>query len=122
MEGIMIVNTQQKRKEDCEQNCTSIVVTDDVQINEIRKDFIPKLIYKKRKGWICPLCKRPHHKEPGPFTYGMTMRKDDNTIILWAQSLGCCKWNQYFPIDDIKHRKITPSNLISVLRECLYSK
>jgi len=37
---------------------------EDSQIFEISKEFFPKRIVRKGKDWICPICKRPHYKQP----------------------------------------------------------
>lgn len=95
----------------------------DIHIREISKDFFPDLVSQEgTKEWKCPICERPHHKEPGPFSCGMTLDKNENTVSLWVKSFGCCKWNQNFSFYDIKERKVSKSNLISILKKVFYSR
>ena len=89
---------------------------EDSQIFEISKEFFPKRIVRKGKDWICPICKRPHYKHPGPFTCGMTVRKSESIVTLWVRSLGCCGWAQHIPFEKIKERKIESLKLIPVLK------
>lgn len=118
----MMEIVQEKRKKESEQKSIALLGVDDAPINEISKEFFPKRVVQERKDWICPICERPYHKEPGPFTYGVTVRKNESTVTLWVQSLGCCKWEQCFPFKKIKERKVNASNLISVLRRSFYSR
>ena len=62
----------------------ALLLVDDVQIKEIKKEFFPNHAGKEGDGWICPICERPYHKEPGPFTYGVTLRKDEGTVTIWV--------------------------------------
>lgn len=113
---------QGKGKKESEGKSTALLAVGDVQINEISKEFFPERIVREEEDWICPICERPYHKEPGPFTYGATVRKNEGTVSLWVQSLGCCRWEQHFPFKKIKEGKVKASNLISVLRRSFYSR
>ncbi|PKP59926.1 MAG: hypothetical protein CVT89_00685 [Candidatus Altiarchaeales archaeon HGW-Altiarchaeales-2] len=89
----------------------------DIRISEMSKDFFPGwIIQDGTKEWRCPICERPHHKEPGPFSCGMTLDKNESTATLWVKSFGCCKQAQYFSFSDIKKRKVCKSNLIPILK------
>ena len=88
--------------------------------SEISKEFFSKRIVKKGKDWICPICNRPHHQKPGPFTAGMIASRSECEATLWVQSLGCCRWEQHIPFEKIKERKIESLNLIPVLKRIFY--
>ncbi len=118
----MIKSVQEKRKKGSEIKSIALPVVEDVQIQEISKEFFPEWVAQHGKEWICPICERPHHKEPGPFIYGVAVRKDESTVTLWVQSLGCCRWEQNFPFKKIKEGKVKVSNLIPVLRRSFYSR
>ena len=113
---------QEKRKKGCARKNIAFLTGGDAQINEISKEFFPGRIFKKGKGWTCPLCYRPYHKEPGPFTYGLTVHRNGKTVSFWAQALNCCRWEQHFPFEKIKERKVKASNLNSVLKRIFYPK
>ncbi|MBU1298120.1 MAG: hypothetical protein KKF20_06875 [Bacteroidetes bacterium] len=91
-----------------------------ISVEEIRKEFLPQWFIQGAEYPVCPLCARPHHKEPGPFTYGITVRENEGNISLWVQSFGCCKSQQYFSFSDIKKRKVNKSNLIPILKRIFY--
>jgi|GEM_PF-2390858 len=112
---------QEKRGKDSEKKINALLVIEEAQINEICKEFFPKWVVKEGKDWICPICQRPHHKEPGPFTRGVTIHTNESTVTLWVQSLGCCRWEQCFTFKEIKERKVKASNLIPVLIRSFYS-
>jgi hypothetical protein len=116
----MMEIVQEKRKKGSERKSIALLAVDDTQIKEISKEFFPKRVVQEGKDWICPICERPHHKQPGPFTYGVTLRKKEVTVTLWVQSLGCCRWEQCFPFEKIKERQVNASNLFSVLRRSFY--
>ncbi|MDI6777313.1 MAG: hypothetical protein QMD03_08820 [Syntrophales bacterium] len=118
----MMKIVQEKRKKGSERKSIALPAVDDVQIQEISKEFFPEWIVQDGKDWICPICERPHHKEPGPFIYGATVRKNESAVSLWVQSLGCCRWEQCFPFKKIKERKVKASDLIPVLRRSFYSR
>jgi len=117
----MMKNVQEKRKKGNEGKSIALLSVNDAQIGEISKEFFPKRVIQEGKDWICPICERPHHKEPGPFTCGMTIRKNEGTVTLWVQSLGCCRWAQHFPVKKIKDGKINTSDINSILRRNFYS-
>jgi hypothetical protein len=118
----MMEFVQQERKKGSEQKSIALLAVDNEQIKEIRKEFFPKRVSQERKDWICPICERPYHKEPGPFTCGVTLRRKESTVTLWVQSLGCCRYEQCFSLKKIKERKVNASNLISALRRSFYSR
>lgn len=93
-------------------------IDEDAQISERSKEFFPKRIAKKGKEWICPVCYRPHHKKPGPFTCGIKARENERTVSLWVRALDCCKWEQHFSLD----RKVEISNMNTVLKRIFSSK
>lgn len=110
---------QEKRKKGGKN--IALLTCEDAQINEITKEFFPEQVVKKGKGWICPICYRPHHhREPGPFTCGIKVRRNERTVSLWAQALNCCGWEQHFPFEKIKERKL--GDLNSVLKRIFYPK
>lgn len=117
----MMKIVQEKEKKGSEKKSITLPAVVDAQIQEISKEFFPERIVQVGKDWICPICERPHHKEPGPFTYGVTVRKNESAVSLWVQSLGCCRWEQHFPFKKIKERKVNASNLNSVIRRSFYS-
>ena len=117
----MMKIVQEKKKMGSENKSITLPVVVDAQIQEISKEFFPERIVQIGKEWICPICLRPHHKEPGPFTHGLTIRKSENTVSLWMQSLGCCSWVKHFPFNKIKERKVNASNLNSVIKRSFYS-
>lgn len=84
-------------------------IDEDLQINEISKEFFPKRIVKNGKDWICPICYRPHHKKPGPFTCGMKVQENERDVSLWVRALDCCEWEQHFSLDDeVKISELSP--------------
>ncbi|MEW6507599.1 MAG: hypothetical protein AB1432_07640 [Bacteroidota bacterium] len=94
---------------------------------EISEEFFPTWFKQRRRKWICPVCNRQHHKEPGPFFYGMIANKDEDpndpllysgrTIAVFVKATGCCKWQQSFPYDEIKKRKTKKANIQFVLQK-----
>jgi hypothetical protein len=118
----MMEIVQENGEKGTEQKGIALFAVDDLQIKEIGKEFFPKIVIQGRKDWICPICGRPYHKEPGPFTCGVTVRRKESTVTLWVQSLGCCRWEQSFPFRKIKERKVNASDLIFVLRRSFYSR
>jgi hypothetical protein len=112
---------QEKKKNESERKNIAVHAVDEAHIEEISKEFFPERIVQEREDWICPVCERPHHKQPGPFTYGVTVRRNESTVTLWVQSLGCCRWEQCFTFQEIKERKVKASNLIPVLMRRFYS-
>ena len=106
---------KEKSGKDNEKKSNALLVIEDARTNEICKGFFPKRIVKNGKDWICPICLRPHHKKPGPFTRGVRILTDENAVTLWVQSFGCCRWQQQFPFNEIKERKVKKSDLNSVL-------
>ncbi|HHT9124673.1 MAG TPA: hypothetical protein ACFYD6_02530 [Candidatus Brocadiia bacterium] len=116
---------QEKREKEREARKNIALLTgrvEDAQINEISKELFLGQIVKKGKDWICPVCYRPHHKKPGPFTCGITVHRNERTVSLWARALNCCRWEQYFPFEKIKERKVEASNLNPVLKRIFYPK
>ena len=93
-------------------------IGENAQINEISKEFFPKRIVKKGKNWICPICYRPYHKEPGPFTCGIKIRENERAVSLWVRALDCCGWEQHFSLD----QKVEISNMNTVLKRIFSSK
>ena len=91
---------QEKRKKIIDRKSINLVAVEDEQFYEIRKEFFPKQDIKREETWICPICERPFHKKPGPFTCGLTVHRNEGTIALWVQSLGCCRFEQEFPIEE----------------------
>lgn len=100
----------------------ALLKVDSVVIEEIRGEFIPDWLVHNSQKCICPICLRPHHKEPGPFMYGMTLNKKKETISLWVQSFGCCRTEQYFPLGYALKREINPANIISIIKKVFSHK
>lgn len=92
-----------------------------IHIRDISKDlFFECVIHEGTKEWICPICERPHHKEPGPISCGLTLDKNEKTAFLWVKADGCCKTVQYFSFSDIQKRKVNKSNIIPILKKIFY--
>lgn len=121
MEGGMMKIAQENNRKENENKHIALPVVFEAQIQEISKEFFPERIVQDGQKWVCPVCLRPHHKEPGPFTHGATVRKKENSVSLWVQSSGCCRWEQHFSLNKIKERKINASNLNSVIKRSFYS-
>jgi hypothetical protein len=112
---------QDKSKKEGARKNIDLLTYEDVQINEISKEFFPKPLYRKGKGHLCPLCCRSHyHKRPGPFTYGLTVRRSEDIVSVWARASGCCGWEQQFPLEKIKRRKIKELDFIPTLARIFY--
>ena len=94
----------------------------DLPIIQISKEFFPDWVEQKPRKYICPICGRPHHKGPGPFTYGITINKNERMASLWVQSFGCCKSDQCFPYDFVNSQKINTENIIPILKKVFLSK
>lgn len=121
MEGRIMKVVKEEKKKGSENKSIALSVVVDAQIQEISKEFSPEQIVQVGKDWICPVCLRPHHKKPGPFTHGATIKKNESTVSLWVQSMDCCRWEQHFPFKAIKERKVNAANLNSVIRRSFYS-
>ena len=93
-----------------------------VQFQQIRKEFVPLRLVKERENWVCPICRRDHHKKPGPFSLEVTSNKIEGTLAFSVEARGCCKWEQDFSIDDIRHGKVDASSLIPQLRRSFYTR
>ena len=91
-------------------------------IVHISKEFFPDWVKQKSGKYVCPICGRQHHKEPGPFSYGITINKNERTASLWVQSFGCCKSDQCFPYDFVNKEKINTENIIPILKKVFLFK
>src|SRR3990167_8192594 len=89
----------------------------DLPIVHVGKEFFPDWVKQKPGKYICPVCKRPHHKEPGPFTYGIAVNKNEKMFPLWVQSFGCCKTVQEFSFQSIKRQNINSENIVPILKK-----
>ncbi len=69
--------------------------------NYVSGEFFPDRVYQAG-DWICPLCLRTYHKEPGQFKYGATPRENENSVALWIESPGCCKWTQIISLEEFR--------------------
>lgn len=98
------------------------LMIENARIKEISREFFPGQAIQEGKDWTCPICLRPHHKEPGPFNYGATIHEKKDSITLWVQSAGCCKQEQEFSIKKLKERQVKASNLMPFLKRHFYSK
>jgi len=94
----------------------------DLPIVQISKEFFPDWVKQKPGKYICSICGRPHHIEPGPFSYGITINKNERTASLWAQSFGCCKSNQSFPYNFVNKQKVNSENIIPILKKVFLFK
>ncbi|OGU14405.1 MAG: hypothetical protein A2X61_12820 [Ignavibacteria bacterium GWB2_35_12] len=93
----------------------ALLVINDTPIKKICWEFSPDWEVYGVEKYICPVCERPHHMEPGPFTYGITFNYLKKIATLWVKSLNCCQWSQYFSFDDIKLRKFNSQNIIPII-------
>lgn len=84
---------------------------------QISKEFFPTWIKQKPGQYRCPLCRRPHYKEPGPFTYGITTNENNSQVFLWVKSFGCCKTIQEFPYQSINEQNINTENIVPILKK-----
>ena len=116
----MMKIVQEKKKMGSGNKSITLPVVVDAQIQEISKEFFPERIVQVGGKRICPVCLRPHHKDPGPFTHGVIVRKNEDSVSLWVQSLGCCRWEQSFSLKKIKERKVNASNLQSAIKRSFY--
>ncbi len=113
-----------KRTKRTETKCSSIQKfvspteeKEDILIMEVSKEFFPDWNKQVPAKWVCPLCYRPHHKNPGPFFYGMKTDKTNDIVTISVRASGCCGWHQYFPYKNIRERTINPENINSVIQE-----
>lgn len=83
----------------------------------ISKEFIPKWFRKQTTKYRCPICQRPHYKEPGPFTYGITNNMVEGKLSLWVESFGCCGTIQEFPYESIEDQSIKVENINPILKK-----
>lgn len=98
------------------------LMIENARIKEMSQEFFPGQAIQEGEDWTCPICLRPHYKEPGPFSYGATIHEKKDFITLWVQSVGCCRWEQEFSIKKLKERQVKASNLMWFLKKHFYSK
>lgn len=89
----------------------------DLPILNISREFFPTWIKQKPGKYRCPVCRRPHHIEPGPFTYGIAINTDERKVYLWVKSFGCCGTKQEFPYQSIKEHNIDIENIVPILKK-----
>lgn len=129
------MKTAKRKRKRVGKNIVPYDVTENAEIREISREFVPANLGKVRprrpplegEKWVCPLCERPHHKKPGPFTCGVKIYKrgeafygefyDDEAIGFWVESAGCCRDEQGFPLTQFKEGRINTSNLAWFLRK-----
>lgn len=89
----------------------------DLPIVYISKEFCPDWIDQIPENYICPICGRPHHKEPGPFTYGITINNDERTCSMWVKSFDCCEIKQLLPYQFVKKERVNSENIVPILKK-----